>query len=33
MAKKAQAEVIEVAPQEIKIPKVKKDTWVIKDRL
>ena len=26
MAKKAQAEAIEVAPQEIKVPKVKKDT-------
>ena len=33
MAKKAQAETIEVAPQKIKVPEVKKDTWVIKDRL
>ena len=33
MAKKAQAETIEVAPQKIKVPEVKKDTWTIKDRL
>ena len=33
MAKKAQAETIEVAPQQINIPKVEKDTWEIKNRL
>tara|TARA_B110000259_G_scaffold88902_1_gene103364 strand:- start:531 stop:1340 length:810 start_codon:yes stop_codon:yes gene_type:complete len=33
MATKAQARQVEVAPQEIKIPKVKKDTWEIKERL
>ena len=33
MAKKAQAETVEVATQKINIPKVKKDTWEIKNRL
>ena len=33
MAKKAQAETVEVAPQNTNIPKVKKDTWEIKNRL
>ena len=33
MATKAPAKQVEVAPQEIKIPKVKKDTWEIKERL
>ena len=33
MAKKAQAETVEVAPREVNIPKVKKDTWEIKNRL
>lgn len=33
MAKKAQAEAVEVAPQKINIPKVNKDTWEVKNRL
>jgi len=33
MATKAQAKQVEVAPQEIKALKVKKDTWEIKERL
>ena len=33
MAKKAQAETVEVATQNTNIPKVKKDTWEIKNRL